>query len=177
MVRIRAHDADSAVKDLNSADQLAPKHADIRLWIADLYIDADQPAVAVAQFNQWIDAHGDDGRLSEALNGRCWARALSGRELDLALKNCNAALRLRPKSGAILDSRGLVYLRMGKPDKAIDDYGVSLQQSPNDAWSRYGRGIARLHKGLTSEGQADIEAANSAEPSLVERARRLGIVP
>ena len=43
--------------------------------------------------------------------GRCWARALTGRDLDKALADCDRALRLAPKTPEFLDSRGLVHLR------------------------------------------------------------------
>jgi tetratricopeptide (TPR) repeat protein/predicted aspartyl protease len=174
---LSAKHIDAALKDLERADQAAPKEADIRLAVANLYMLADHPDLAVGQFSQWIDTHRDDGQLAQAYNGRCWARALSGSDLDLALKDCNAALRLRPKAPAFLDSRGLVYLRMGKYDKAIEDYDASLKQWPKNAWSLYGRGIAKLRKGLTVEGQKDIEAAMAAQPIAVESAQRYGIVP
>lgn len=174
---IRDRHIDAALSDLSRADQVAPQQADVRLSVANLYMAADHPEMAAGQFSQWVDSHRDDGQLAQAYNGRCWARALTGSDLNLALKDCNAALRLRPNTPEFLDSRGLVYLRMGKYGKAIEDYDASLRKWPKNAWSLYGRGIARLKKGLTAEGQQDIDAAREAQPAAVESARRYGITP
>ena len=61
----------------------------------------------------------------DALHGRCRLRALQGEELAKGLTDCNAAYRLSDKSNpataAILESRGLVRLRLGDYDKAIAD--------------------------------------------------------
>ena len=88
-----------------------------------------------------------------------------GRDLDKALADCNTALRLRPGTANMLDSRGLVRLRMGDLDKAIADYDAALATAPKMAWSLYGRGVAEQRKGLTSRGEADIAAAAAINPS------------
>lgn len=177
MLHVRARDLPAALTDLDTADRVAPKPADFRLRMADLYIDAGRPVAAIAQYDQWIDVHRDDAKLPWALNGRCWAQALTGEQLDRALKDCSAAIRLAPKAASIRDSRGLVYLRMGKLDKAIDDYDAALAQNPKIGWSLYGRGIARLRKGLKSAGEADLAAASAVEPGIADEARRYGIAP
>ena len=51
---------------------------------------AGQFAPAVEQFDLWLPAHAADARRFEALAQRCWARALSGQDLDKALADCNA---------------------------------------------------------------------------------------
>jgi tetratricopeptide (TPR) repeat protein len=164
--------------DLDAADQALPKEAQQRLRIGELYAFVGQPASAVVQYSKWIDSHpSDDMNAAGALNGRCWARALTGESLDLALADCNAALKTRPNTPAFLDSRGLVYLRQGKYDKAIADYDASLTRRPKNAWTLYGRGLARMHKGLTDAGQTDIAAATALAPDIAARARAFGITP
>ena len=78
---------------------------------------------------------------------------------------------------AFHDSRGLVYLRQGRYQKAIADYDAALDLSPKVAWSLYGRGIARQRLGLTAAGQADIAAATALAPKIAEEAASHGIVP
>ena len=77
----------------------------------------------------------------------------------------------------MLDSRGLVRLRMGDFDKAIADYDAALKVNPNEAWSLYGRGLAELRKGLTAPGQADIKAAEAINPRLADEAKTAGLEP
>lgn len=133
---------------------------------------------AVNQYSKWIASHGrDDGRTSEALNSRCWARALWDQELQQALGDCVGALKLKPDSAAYLDSRGLVYLRQSNYDKAVADYDASLRLRPHSVWSLYGRGLARLHKGQASEGNADILAAKALRPEIAAEAGKYGLSP
>jgi tetratricopeptide (TPR) repeat protein len=115
------------------------------------------------------------------LNARCRIRALEGAELPLAVKDCNAALGRTDKSNPfyakIADSRGLVFLRMGEYDKSIADYNASLKIDAKNAWSLYGRGIAKLRKQETSAGEADIAQATAIWPRVGEEFKHRGIVP
>jgi tetratricopeptide (TPR) repeat protein len=166
------------VADLDAADHGLPKEAAQHMLLGDLYEFIGQPAAAVVQYSKWIDSHPrDDVHAADALNGRCWTRALTGEALDLALSDCNAALKTRPDTAAFLDSRGLVYLRQGNYDKAIADYDAALRLRPKFVWSLYGRGLARLHKGLTTAGQADIAAASALAPGIAATAKAYGIAP
>jgi tetratricopeptide (TPR) repeat protein len=138
-------------------------------------------APAVAQLTLWINSHEVDERLPDALNSRCWIRALEGSDLALAVKDCNAALKRTnassPFFAKIADSRGLVFLRMGDYDKSIADYDASLKINPKNAWSLYGRGIAKLRKHKTADGDADIAQATVVWHQVAEEFKRRGIVP
>jgi tetratricopeptide (TPR) repeat protein len=173
--RISRGEREQAVPDLDAAARAAAPTADERLRIAQLYEGALAYAPAVGQYDLWIRAHPEDSQLPAALNGRCWARALTGQDLPKALDDCNKALRLIPHTASFLDSRGLVRLRMGEWDKAIADYDEALKLNPKLAWSLYGRGLAKRHKGLAKEGDADIAAAVAIAPELPERAKKFGI--
>jgi tetratricopeptide (TPR) repeat protein len=176
-LRLASRDSSGSSFDLEAADRLAPKEAEIRLEMAEAYSHVDLFARAVAQYNLWIGTHEHDGRMAEAKNGRCWARALWGIDLDKALADCNAALRLSNNASQVLDSRGLVRLRLGDYDKSIADYDEALSLQPKNAWSLYGRGLGKLRKGMTAEGQTDIAAATALQPRIADEARKHGIVP
>jgi tetratricopeptide (TPR) repeat protein len=164
--------------DLEAADRAVSNSDDLHLSIGHVYEAAGQSSAAVVQYSKWIDSHGrGDTRMGIALNARCWARALGGQELEQALLDCNAALKIRPDTAQFLDSRGMVYLRQGNYDKAIADYDAALKLRPEIAWSLYGRGLARSRKGMTAEGQSDIAAATALEPTIAEQARKFGIAP
>jgi tetratricopeptide (TPR) repeat protein/predicted aspartyl protease len=178
-LRLGKRDVAGAGADLDAADRAAPKEADVRLFLAKAYARIDRLPASVAQYDLWILAHDTDSRMPEALNGRCWARALQGQELDLALSDCNAAfkgsVKSSPLNAAILDSRGLVRLRLGDYDKSIADYDASLQILPKDAWALYGRGIGQLRKKKTREGEADIADAMKLWPKVADEFARRGI--
>lgn len=170
-----SRDEPGARADLAAAASASAPNADARLKIAGVYGQIGAYDASIAQLDLWIAAHKDDARQGEALNSRCWARAVLGRELDKALADCNQALEHMAKAPAVLDSRGLVRLRMGQWDKAIADYDAALAQRPDNAWSLYGRGVARQRKGLKAEGDADIAAALKLRPHLMDTIKTYGI--
>jgi len=175
--RLMTHDAAGALADLGAADRALPKEAEDRIELAPLYELAGSPLAAIVQYDLWIKAHSDDAQLAEALNGRCWERALLGADLDKALADCDAALRRAPDSWATLDSRGLVRLRQGDYDQAIADYDRVLATQPKSAWSMFGRGLAELKKGMADQGKADIAQAEAANPHIAEEAGKYGLKP
>lgn len=147
-------DRSGSVADLDAADCALEPVAMARLELGGLLTEAGEPQRAIGDFDQWLKAHPDDVRRPEALNDRCWARALWGQELDTALRDCDdAALRARPGLPGFLDSRGLVKLRLGDAVKAIADYDAALAREPKLAWSLYGGGLARLRTGDAVEGR------------------------
>jgi tetratricopeptide (TPR) repeat protein len=170
-------DTAAALTDLDSADRVATKEADVRLMLARLYGHLDHPAQVITQTDLWIAVHEQDPRVAQAYNERCWARAVLGQELGQALRDCNAGLRVNPHAPQLLDSRGLVNLRRNQLDKAIADYNEALKINPKIAWSLYGRGIAELRKGMTAQGEADMAAAKAIAPHLPEFAQRIGVSP
>jgi tetratricopeptide (TPR) repeat protein/predicted aspartyl protease len=177
ILREQRHDsADTIGPDLDAIDRAAPREAAVRLALGDLYLGVRNYSAAVAQYGYWIDAHNrEDIRMPRARNQRCWARALSGHELDRALEDCNAAVRADSKAAGFLDSRGLVYLRQGRYDRAIADYDAALALNPKIAWALYGRGLARQHLGQGAAGQADIAAATALAPKIAAQAASHGI--
>ncbi|HWI86412.1 MAG TPA: aspartyl protease family protein [Sphingomonas sp.] len=163
--------------DVDAAAKAAPIASIRRLQIAGLYDQLGEYGPAIEQLDLWIAKHPDDNKKWMALNSRCWDRAMAGKDLDRALADCNAALRIAPHNPAFLDSRGMARVRMGDYAKAIIDYDEALKLVPDIAWSHYGRGIARLRLGQKAAGEADLAKAHEIDPKLREKATRLGIVP
>ena len=173
--RLRSGDKPGAVSDLTAAAAAAPKADAVRLRLSSLFEGAGQLDAAIGQLDLWIPAHSDEAKTGQALNDRCWNRALLGKDLDLALKDCDRAVRLRPGVGSVLDSRGLVRLRLGQNEKAISDYDAALKLDPRIAWSLYGRGLAKQRLGQKAEGQADLDAALAISPGIAKLAAGYGI--
>jgi tetratricopeptide (TPR) repeat protein len=95
--------------------------------------------------------------------------------LQEALADCNAALERRPADSDTLDSRGFVYLRLGRLDRAIADYSDVLKVQPKHAGSLYGRGLARIGRGDRAGGNEDIAAARAIDPEIVATFARYGV--
>ena len=64
----------------------------------------DAGSAAIGQYSLWIKAHPNDNRMAQALNGRCWVRALWNIEADKAMADCDGAVRRDRKIAAFYDS-------------------------------------------------------------------------
>jgi tetratricopeptide (TPR) repeat protein/predicted aspartyl protease len=178
-LRISDKNVDGARSDLESADRTLGKQDNARLDLAEMYNAIGNRDAAIAQYDLWLPSHEDDVQLAKALTGRCWDRAILGRDLSEALVDCNKAISRssRGANGPEFASRGLTRLRLGDYDKAIADYDTAIQLRPKDAWSLYGRGIAKIRKSKKSEGEADINAATQIAPDMPKHFESMGILP
>jgi tetratricopeptide (TPR) repeat protein/predicted aspartyl protease len=174
----RGDPADAISPDLDAADRAAPRAGDMRLMLGDLYRNVRNYPAAITQYGYWIDSHNsDDIGMPRAHGSRCWVRVLLGADLDRALDDCNVAVRKRPKTADFIESRGFVYLRQGRFDKAISDYDAALALDAKLAWAFYGRGIAKQRLKQQAAAEADIAAATALAPKIAEEAASHGIVP
>ena len=171
-LRLSRKDVDGAKADFDAAIVINPATV---VYIGETYTSFLQFEAAIAMYDRLIAAPPKDVDLATALNNRCWARALWGKELDKALADCDAALKLKPGMPGARDSRGLVHTRLGQFSEAIEDYDAALKSNPKIAWSHYGRGLAELKSGKTAEGTADLKAAEQVQPGFAAYAKRFGV--
>jgi tetratricopeptide (TPR) repeat protein len=116
-----------------------------------------------------------DPKFASAYNSRCWARVITGQQLQQALADCTESLRLRPDDSDTLDSRGFAYLKLDRPGDAIVDFSAALAINPRFASSLYGRGLAKLKRGDRAGADADIAAAKAIKAGIAEELARYGI--
>jgi tetratricopeptide (TPR) repeat protein/predicted aspartyl protease len=167
----------AVIADLDKVSATVAKEADIRLDLGNLYARAEAYEPALAQFDLWLEKHRGDVRVADASGSRCRAKGMLAQDLDKALADCNRAVKARAGVPFFLDSRALVYLRLANYDKAIADYDAVLALQPKNPWALHCRGLAKLHKGLTTEGQVDIAAAKAISPRAADQAARRGLTP
>lgn len=176
-LRISRNEPEPAAADLGAVDRLIAPQAAVRLRLADLYSEIDDHEGAVRQLDDWIAVHEADVAYPRALDQRCWQRAVIGRDLDSALRDCNTAIRLAPRTASFLASRAAVFLRKGDTARAIADCVGALKLEPKNAWALYIRGIAELHAGESDPGKRDLDAVDAVAPKVTARAKQLGFVP
>ena len=115
----------------------------------------------------------------QARINRCLARLTVGRDLSAALADCNAAIDLDPGNPAAVETRGLAYLKLGKPDLAAADFAVVLDSDPNRPIALYGRALCRAIDPLTATlvqaAGEDREAAMALDPGVGTSFARLGL--
>lgn len=114
---------------------------------------------------------------AEAYNSRCWSRvAYLNKELNLARKDCDAAVRLSPNNPHFLDSRGLVALKQKRFADAWNDYDKAANLSAQASYI-YGRGMAAIGLGRTAQGLADLKKAQTLDPKVRGTYAAYGIRP
>jgi tetratricopeptide (TPR) repeat protein len=140
---------------------------------AELLAENGKPMEAIAALDAAIAAKPGDPTL---LNSRCWVKGTANVALDTALKDCTKAIELSEQSAGMLDSRGLVYFRLGRMEEALADFDAGLDQAPDMAASLFMRGVIRKRTG--AEGaDADLAAARMIWPRIDEDYARYGIKP
>jgi tetratricopeptide (TPR) repeat protein/predicted aspartyl protease len=172
--RLAAKDRDGALADVEAAARVTRPISLESARLADLFVQLHQPARAIPMLDTVIAAHRDDSSFYYLLNARCFARALANVDLDLALADCNRAIREGARADW-LDSRGLVYFRKGSFAAAISDYDAALKTNPRQVWSLFMRGLAKIALGQADAGKADQVAARAIEPDISDEVAAYGI--
>ncbi|MDP5280851.1 tetratricopeptide repeat protein [Sphingomonas sp. DG1-23] len=191
-------------QDIEAALRLEPDSTDALATMAKLQADESDYRGAIATYSKALARQPDDAGLLSgrgiayaragdgksadkdfaaaiktaepvALNNLCWAKATAGVALESALADCNGALAREPDIAGFLDSRALVYLRLGRVDEAIADYDRALAKSPNQTSSLFGRALAWARKGDKARSQTDADAAVRNEAGVGERFKGYGL--
>jgi tetratricopeptide (TPR) repeat protein len=118
-----------------------------------------------------FDAARAKASAADALNNICFEKVMAGIALERALDECNASLKEHPDFPPTLDSRAMVYLRMGRLQEAIADFDRVLAQS-EIASSLFGRAIARALSGDVAGARKDADAARRLAPQMEDIFRR-----
>ena len=117
---------------------------------------------AIADYSSAIEI---EPRMGLAYNNRALSRAIAGSDLVAALADSDQALKLLPLNLEVRDTRGFVFLKLGDPALALNEYNAALTIDPNRALSLYGRGLARIRMG-DAAGKGDQQAALTINPEV-----------
>lgn len=141
---------------------------------ADLMADGGDAPGAVTLLDQTIASRPGD---PELLNARCWLKGTRNLALETALMDCTKAMQLTDSPAPILDSRAMVFYRLGRFDDALSDIDAALQSAPDLVPTRFMRGVVLNRLGRNAVGQAEIEQAKRKDPTIVATYGKYGIVP
>ena len=111
--------------------------------------------------------------LPDAYNALGYLYAEQGINLDEAAALVRRALKSVPKSGAYLDSLGLIYFKQGKLDAAIENLEQALHYLPDTPVILLHLADAYLGKGLKQKALQTLEQAVLLEPNNAELRQRL----
>jgi Flp pilus assembly protein TadD len=144
-----------ALPPLDRAVETSPEDIGLRSLRAEARIRAGADADARADLEVLrASAHGDP----LLMNNLCWTAAVLGFDPEQALADCDAGLAALGESAAIIDSRAMVLLHLGRYEEARAAYEAALAEEPDQLASIYGRGVARLALG-DAAGAEDITRA------------------
>jgi len=129
-------------------------------------------AQAIADYTSAIELEQNFGL---AYNNRGLARAIAGQDLRLALADGDMALKLMPVNLDVRDTRGFIFLKLGDPALALNEYEAALQVDPNRATALFGRGMARIRTGDVKGGEGDQAAARTLNPEVDEQFAAYGL--
>ena len=90
----------------------------------------------------------------------------SRKEYDAALKSLDGASGLDPKQANIPFQRGIIHLRMSKPDLAVADFRKATQLNPTSAANFLNLGIAYYQGGNPQEAKPAFQKAVELDPEL-----------
>jgi len=166
---------EAALSDFEAALALDPYNS-IAAYRRDQALQGRGDSVR-QQLAQLTEMLARDPNNAEALNNRCWLLAVNDGDLNAALADCDAALRIAPQSSNTLDSRGLVRLKRGEFAAALGDYEAALALEPREGHYLYGRGLARLRLGDVQAGEADLAAAELLRPGVGAAYASYGYIP
>jgi tetratricopeptide (TPR) repeat protein len=176
--RGNVHDAEGdhrgAIAEYSEAISDAPNLAEAYDMRGLAYANSRDLPAALEDLNRAIALKPS---LSIAYNNRCWARALAGQGLTLALADCDEALRLAPDNASFLNSRALVEFQQHDFRAAFGDYDASYRRDAHQVGSLYGRGVSQIRLGEVVAGQADISAATARDAGVRARYAAYGVSP
>lgn len=173
-------------------------HGDFDAAMADLAASVTAAETRLQALRNRLPPNGvaSSPEIAQLYNERCWMRAVAGRDLDAARRECDEAFRiiagrLDDLAASIFDSRGLVGLRQGRNQDALEDYeiaarlrrpAVSIPPAAPEAGARfahalYGRGVAANRLGRTGEAQRDFEGAAHWDADVAATYSGYGVTP
>ncbi|WP_423601697.1 DUF3857 domain-containing protein [Sphingomonas sp. MS122] len=140
---------------------------------ADLLADDGRADEALALLDAAVTAHPGNPSL---LNSRCWLKGTRQLALDTALKDCTRAIELSDNPAPALDSRAMVYFRLGRTEEALGDLNAALDAEPDMAAALYMRGVVRKAAGQAGS-DTDLAAARMMSPRIDTEYGKWGIRP
>ena len=124
---VQAGEFDRQVAALRKAMQLQPRWPLARRVLASALLRDGKTDEAEILYRREVE----DGGGVLSLNNLAWLCALRGRDTTGALALINRAIVLAGRKPDLLDTRGVVYTALGRPDLALPDLNESAAASPS----------------------------------------------
>jgi tetratricopeptide (TPR) repeat protein len=160
----------AAAKDYDQAlaqfDLMLKQHPDLR---AALTVARGEVLFEAARYDQAIQSYSEalaKGADAGLLHARAEAYAAMG-ELDRALADAEAALRLTPGDPGALNLRASLKLGKRQTASALEDFDAAVKLDPDDADNLMGRGAAYMAMKQYDRAIVDFDEARRIDPASI----------
>ena len=158
----------NAISDFTRSLELSPAQPEVMLTRGQAYLKAGQPEEAIQDFERVLT---QNAAMPKAYSARAAALAVQGR-YEYALIWLTKALHRfsRPRDLCeLVFARGKIYVLMGRPAPAIDDFSTVANLMKEDsrtvAAARYARAIARYTMDMPDKAKRDFERVIKLDPT------------
>lgn len=170
----RSEKYEAAVRDFGLSIKVDPSFPGAWVALGQMSEKLGQTDPTMAMLDAMVAAHPNS---TQVLNRACYIRVVRNRQLDVAQKYCDDALRIAPSDLYTLDSRCLLKFRTGDFANAIADCDAALRHNSVFPTSLYFRGLAKIRLGYTDLGKADVAAATALDANVATTFAGYGVKP
>lgn len=126
---------DLAIRDYDSAIQLAPNDVDLYINRGNFYCKHGNQDLAIKDYDKVLEL---DSNNVEAYIGRGNAYTNTG---HLAQRDLNKAIELNPNNFKAYMARSIIYLKIGQNNLALEDANKAVELNPNNPEVYNNRGL------------------------------------
>ncbi len=163
----RAGDTQRALASLRAAEERAPEDDQIKAQLASVLDRTGDREAAVGKLREAVAINPNNPFVN---NNLAFMLAEDNKDLDEALRLAVAAQQALPDSQVCSDTVGLVYLKMGKVDAALQVFRGLVASNPGQAVFQHHLGLALSRQGDTKAAREALEAARSLADDPREKA-------
>ena len=154
---------DQAIEQIRIALQLNPRNADARNNLGVAYYRKGWLDAAIEQFRISFAVGSSDFERADSLYNLGIAYAHKGMTAE-ALTAMEQASKFSPQSPEIYSDMGVLYVRIGETDKAVDSYLRALSLGSDYAPAHFNLGMIYREKGMKGQAEEHLRRAHELDP-------------
>jgi tetratricopeptide (TPR) repeat protein len=157
----------AAIEECLRIIEMAPQYLDVHQALAEIYVQQGKVDQAVTKYAILIDTFLVNGRVDDAIAAYRRILQLEPNNLTYRVKLINV-LAQHGRMDDVLRERVLAaetYLRMGYPDRAIEQFEQALLAAPTNVALRQNYALALVRAGRVNQGISELQRILQTDPS------------
>ena len=160
------HDFSPAIANMQKARETLPDDTSVLTNLALTLDEAGRTSESRQAYEAALKLDPNNGLI---LNNLAYLLAEHGGDLNDALTKALKAKQLLPNLAQASDTLGVIYLRKGLNDNAVDIFKDLVVKAPDQPTYRYHLGLALSQKGAKADAVKELRASLKYNPSQDER--------